>query len=294
MALEATLETAFADPRAWVARKWLYRYLDAHRERRALIEAHRAARQGVSDYERRRAADAGRKARREREALPEFKLLQKLQAEVAAVCALRHKRLLAKHGEDPFPDLTARIGGVKSEGYGHLHRGEPFSPKVPFSMLYHTELEAGHLLKCAEAEKILLGQIAPSTAAKLAECERRAEVIVAAARKSHEAEEEARRRKEEEQARKYREQLERSRTPSAPADAPTAGQPAPPDPPPPSPLSMLLIDSNTLASTQPPPEQRPRPTVGFKYPLPSYPPPVDPETEALLSRWGDGGRRRPR
>jgi hypothetical protein len=283
----STFEETFTDPRVWVAWEWWYGRRNARKERRKVLsEIARAARPALSGYERDEAAAARREARREREASPGYKLRTKLMAESRAAFTLKRERLEAEHGEDPFPDLAARLNGVTFEGYGHLYRHEPFSPRVRFSEMYHTEMEAKQLLKCAEAEKILLGDVAPSTAAKLAECEHRAKGFIEDARRRHEADEEERRRKEEEQAQRQRELLERSRS-AAPADPPPAESPIAPAPKkPPS----CISNAGTLASSQSAHHPAPPTIYGADY-WSQLHRPRDVDASRL---WVTGRRRRPR
>jgi hypothetical protein len=82
--------------------------------------------------------------------------------------------------------------------------------------MHDIEREMTEWLKCAQAEQIVLGHIAPSTVAALADCERRVLALIAAARQAHETAEEKQRRSAEEAEQRQREALNRKKSAPAP------------------------------------------------------------------------------
>jgi hypothetical protein len=114
------------------------------------------------------------------------KLRRKLIEEEGAALDRLFKDLRARHGEDPFPDITAQLEDAQGPDFEALYRGEPFAPDVDARRLREIKEEADAAAKCAEAELIVLGAVRDQTREALAECKRRASALVGEARRRHE------------------------------------------------------------------------------------------------------------
>ena len=185
------LEDTFISPRAWAALSWsLYRGVALRCRREALREMKELAEPAQTAHERQQREYARRQREREREEArakdPDVKLYGRLLAEASAQSARRVERLKRRYGENPFPELTARIQAVGKPDYYALHRCEPNEYGVPFGPMHQTEREAEAWLRCAEMEKVVLGRVSAHTEGRVADCERRARELVAAVRARHE------------------------------------------------------------------------------------------------------------
>lgn len=281
----STLEDKFTDPRAWVAKEGLINWIQfklKHRRRERASEA-----MSESDSKRQGWARAWAVA-------ADYKLYAKLRAEYDEALSLKRRHLAAAHGENPFFSLEMRISGARYKGFGHLHPGEPFAVDLDQLTQIHDELTL--LLKCAEVDKIVHGHVAPFTTVMIEACEQTALEVIEAGRREHEASAWARRRVEEQKKKRQRESPEQRRGEPAAVAPATAEQTARPDPSPQTSLRVMMMKSGTLAGTQPPPEQRPRPrpVVPIEYPAPNYRAKGarEVEVQALLNSWGLGRRRR--
>lgn len=281
----STLEDQFTDPRAWVAKEGLACWSKFMSE----LHGHGGG------LEANVTADSKRQgAGRTWAVAADYKLYAKLRAEYDAALALKRQHLSIKYGENPFFILKMLIDGTRCKGFGHLYPGERFA--VDLGQLSKIHVELTLLLKCAEVDKIVHGHVAPSTAVMIEAYEQRALEVIEAGRRGHEASAWARRREEEEQGQRHRELPEQRRGQPATVAPARAERPAGPDPSPPTSLRVMMMNSGTLAGTQPPPEQRPRPrpVAPIDYPAPNYRAGGASEAEALLRSWGVGRRRRPR
>lgn len=203
---EVTAEDVFTDPRAWAAREWILSWEEVLRTREWAARRIAASYGFVRAYE-----------ERPRVRTPEVKLRAHLEQEALAKRDRVFKRLRARYGENPFPELAARIAAIKSPDYNALYKGEPFAFYVSFGQIDDIECEAGLLLKCAEAERIALGDVLPSTSKALEDCERRALRRIAEGRQKYEELEAKRQKDEAERERSRLEWLERKAAASTPA-----------------------------------------------------------------------------
>jgi hypothetical protein len=203
-------EDFYRDERAWAARQWSEAYLAAMKASSAQQRDH-AMRKAQGPPPPRRP--------KKRKDGPEKKLYDKLLAESDAHARRTHVRLAAQYGEDPFPELTARLAAVKHTDREYLYKGEPFARRVSWLGMYYLEQEEAAWLKCAEAETIVLGEALASTLEEIEDCGRRALEIIDEARREHEEHEEKERRRREEDERRHREYLESIRAaPAAPPE----------------------------------------------------------------------------
>jgi hypothetical protein len=187
----ANLEDTFTSPRVWAALNWGTDRGAALRCRReALREMKELAEPAQTAHERQRREYARRQTAREREEArakdPDVKLYSRLLAEAEAQNARRVERLKRRYGENPFPELAARISAIERPDYHALYKGEPYEHDVPLTPMHETEREAELWLKCAEMEKVALGRVTAYTAGRLADCERRAREVIDWARAKHE------------------------------------------------------------------------------------------------------------
>ena len=208
----STMEEEYKHPHAWAAGQWAKNYFTAWLGRR-YFTGRKISKQTPYPQQ---------QTEHERQASSDFKLFSELRAEYKASRERALKRLAARYGDSPFPDLASLIDSVKSKGYAHLYKGEPFHPNISVYKFDIIESEATAMLKCAEAEKIVMGITAPSTVAALAECERRALAEVEAAKLLREHDELVFRKAmepvlaERERMRLLREAAQRGPAPSAP------------------------------------------------------------------------------
>lgn len=93
---------------------------------------------------------------------------------------------------------------------------------MPFSLMFELQREEAAWLRCAEAERIVLGEALAATREKVADCERRALELIEEAKRRQEAHEAEERRRLEESERRHREYLESIRAASAPPRRPQA------------------------------------------------------------------------
>jgi hypothetical protein len=215
----------YTNPRAWAALRWMiYRGEAQKQQRKALREMQKLSAPGQSSYQQQQQEYARRQKAREREQArtkdPDAKLYHKLLAEMQAQSARRHRRLERQHGENPFPELDARLDAVQKPDYGQLYKGEPFEHDISFLPMFELEREAKLWMMCAELEKIVLGDVTAHTTGKLADCERRAGELIAAGRAKHEAREEKRRQDEAERERQRLEREAASRPATPQRDVP--------------------------------------------------------------------------
>jgi hypothetical protein len=193
----------YTNPRVWAAIRWITYYLAAlaaieqHEELRVMRDSSAPAQ---SAYERQRRDDARqRKAGgRARTIDQDVRLYKELRAEVQALSARRRMRLEQQYGARPFPELEDRIAAVRGPDYALMFKGEPYAHDVPINPILELGREAESWAKCAELEKIALGDVTAFTVQMLADCERHAREVIAGARAKHEEREESQRREEAE------------------------------------------------------------------------------------------------
>lgn len=195
VALAARVEAIYTDRRSCAAAHWLNNHNLA-------VEARRKQRR-----ERARMAEihSPRGAyRRERKDGPGEILYDKLTAESSAAMERLYRRLGDRYGGEPFADLRARFEAITHTDRRHLYSEQGVHWRVPFGEMYELEREEESWLRCAEAERFVLGEALALTLERAADCDRRAVALI----------EEARRKYEEAtagQERKHREFLEDAR-----------------------------------------------------------------------------------
>lgn len=234
--LTSKTEDFYTDPRAYAAWRWYW-------ERDRAREARRKQRR---ERERMEQPDgAGAERRGEQENGPGEKLYSRLLAEFLALRSRQRSRLQAKYGARPFPELDARLDAVTRPDRKHLYEGPSWS--MPFSLMFELEREEEAWLKCAEAERFVLGEALALTLERAADCDRRAVAMIEEARRKYEEE-------TAEQERRRNEFLEEGRRLSEKKLAEAPASPAPVVTPP---VAAVTTRPTAAPATRPP--VRPQP-----------------------------------
>lgn len=174
---ESSLEALYTNPRAWAASEWLMERL-------------------IVQFVRKKKFTGAKRENKGGKPSPEAKLYVELRDRWNDAQERKRKRLVARYGEKPFPDLAARLEGVKSKDRGHLYKGEAFGRWVSPRLMADLAQDEESWMRCAEAEKFLLGYVLASTHLALEDCDRRASELIEEGRRLHGQEEERRRQRE--------------------------------------------------------------------------------------------------
>lgn len=169
------LEHLFTDPRAWAAQRWLSAHSHAKRLRK------KPERQPQPEDNSAPPSIKGSRSER-----PGMRLRRRLNEDAAAAIKSECARLRARYGENPFPDIDARLTAARGPDFEGAYRFEPFEWAIDFMRLRELKAEADAWAGCAEAERIILGQVRVQTEEALASCERLALELADEARRKHE------------------------------------------------------------------------------------------------------------
>jgi hypothetical protein len=141
--------------------------------RKALRGVKKLTGPALSDRERVWEEHAWRRKRREREQAlksdPDARRYQRLRAELLALSKRLVGQLERRYGVLPFHELQALFEGVEGPNYDRLYKNEPYARDVTFSPLFEIGQEARMWQRCAEAERVVLGEATATTAGKIAD-----------------------------------------------------------------------------------------------------------------------------
>lgn len=189
LALTARLEDLYTDRCAYAAAHWHTDYHLALKARRDQLRE----RERMADLHNSRGA-----YRRDPKDGPGERLFDKLTAESAAAVERIHRRLAARFGHEPFPELVAQFEAVKHLDRSHLYGEQGVWWRVPTGEMMALEREETAWLRCAEAERLVLGEALTRTLERAALCDRRAVAVIEEARRKYEEEEAERERRHRE------------------------------------------------------------------------------------------------
>lgn len=180
LAFQSPMEQLYTDPRAWAAHRWAgYHY-------RLRAEGGEIARPPTPKGGPVAQPDA------------DVKFYRKLKAAAEERNEQKRQRLQALHGQEPFPELKARIDAIKQPDYSA--EGKPYRYEVSFVAAQDLAQRARLWLICMELERFLLGEPLPSSEAGLAEIERRVSELHATGQQRYEEKQAAEAAKQKQRA----------------------------------------------------------------------------------------------